>query len=76
MSTEKAKEIDLMRGYYRSPEMTEKLIEVLAAALRADPTQRLGQLVENVCRFAENPIPQFQIWDEEIMELLKPKGAK
>lgn len=64
---------DFMRGYYRSPEMTEKLIKAVSIALRANPNQRLGQLIENACRFAENPIPQWQIWDEEIIKLLNPE---
>lgn len=43
-------------GYGRSPQHTERLVELLGEALRANPNQRLGQLLVNLSRGAD-------IWD-------------
>ncbi len=67
-------------AYKRSPEVTEKLIDAVAFALRSNPYQRLGQLLINNAphiRSAENNDLFERMWnvyDEAWIERLKPKG--
>ena len=58
----------LFKGYERTPEMTEKLVAALRAALEAHPEQRLGQVI---CNYA---VPQgrdlFCVYDEIVLDRL------
>lgn len=59
----------MMKGYERTPEMTEKLIAKLSEALRTFPQQRLGQLLHNLTyEFIKD---LWNIYDEDWIELLE-----
>lgn len=62
---------DFWKGYTRSPEMTEKIIDDISDALRAHPDMRLGQLIDNaigpVIGYSSN---LFRVYDETLLKAL------
>lgn len=54
------------QGYTRSPEVTERLLASLRAALYAHPQQRLGQILAN--SLGEKDM--FNIYDEDVSAAL------
>lgn len=62
---------NFMKGYTRTPEMTEKLIAALSFALRANPTLRMGQLITNAVNGQYYDI--FNKYDENWIKLLMTK---
>jgi hypothetical protein len=63
-----------MKGYERTPEMTEKLIEAISCALRANPSLRLGQLIwHKGTNQGEGTCDIPDIYDEKWIKKLQPK---
>ena len=58
-------------GYTRSPEVTEKLVQTIKEALEAHPRQRLGQLIINSMSLTRQKQDLWNVWDEEMIELLQ-----
>lgn len=56
----------MMQGYLRPPEMVDELVEAVRAALYANPTQRMGQLICNMSGTRD----LFNMHDEDMADLL------
>lgn len=61
-----------MAGYRREPTMGAQLEVALAQAMRAHPTQRLGQIIVNYCvPFGAELADLFNLRDEELLAGLR-----
>ena len=60
------------QGYSRSPEVTERLISAIRAALYASPSERLGQILLN-CLPSDGygQTDLFGVFDEDVIDALE-----
>jgi hypothetical protein len=65
---------DFMKGYRRDAVKGARLEAALASALRANPTQRLGQLLLNLCSTRAEGM--WEIYDEDWIEMLEAAGGE
>lgn len=58
-----------MDGYTRTPEMTRELSVTMVTVLRAQPTQRMGQIICNAMGWHSGTL--FNLFDERLLEALQ-----
>lgn len=72
--------VHMFFGYVRTPDDTDRLLDALRAALTANPSQRLGQLLTNVNRDCPDADAlAHRLWnmhDEDWISMLNEKAEQ